>query len=107
MSENYISLDRYRALCCEHGERQPSGQDDLAGFLHRLGIILNYKDDPRLRDTSVLNPNWVTTGIYALITAKVVAERKGVLSLHDLSTLLPDGNYPAEKHHFLLELMRK
>jgi len=35
----------------------------LTGFLHDLGIALNYKDDPRLRFAYVLKPDWVTGGI--------------------------------------------
>jgi hypothetical protein len=26
--------------------------------------VLHFVDEPRLRDTSVLNPHWVTDGVY-------------------------------------------
>ena len=44
------------------------------GFLHDLGIALNYKNDPRLRFAYVLKPEWVTKGIYALLHAFIPAE---------------------------------
>ena len=103
MKENYLSLDRYRELCRELGETDIQAQDDLAGYLHCLGIALNYRDDPRLRDTSVLNPRWITDGIYRLLNSELVAERHGELRLSDLGRLLPAQDYPAEKHGFLLE----
>jgi internalin A len=107
MKENFMSLDRYRELCRQHNEMDVKAQDDLAGYLHCLGIALNYKDDPRLRDTSILNPHWVTAGIYKLLNAEKLAKDKGVLSLRELSALLPPQDYPEEKHEYLLELMRK
>ncbi len=79
MQENYLSLDRYRDLCRQQGEQDEKAQDDLAGFLHCLGIALHYRDDPRLRDTSILNPHWVTNGIYRLLDAERLAENKGIL----------------------------
>jgi internalin A len=58
MPENYLTFDRYRQICAEYGETDAQGQEYLAFFLHILGIALNYKDDPRLRYTYVLNPHW-------------------------------------------------
>jgi internalin A len=79
----------------------------LRWVLHCLGIALNYRDDPRLRETSVLKPEWVTQGIYKILNAKKLAERQGELHLSDLKDLLPKERYPEDKHLFLLELMRK
>jgi internalin A len=56
MTQNYISFERYRTICCEDGESDHTAQNSLAVHLHNLGIALNYKDDPRLCDTHVLNP---------------------------------------------------
>jgi internalin A len=79
----------------------------LRWVLHCLGIALNYSDDVRLRETSVLKPEWVTEGIYSILDARKIAERQGELHLDDLRQLLPARRYPEDKHLFLLELMRK
>jgi internalin A len=55
----------------------------------------------------VLNPHWVTGGIYRILNADVLAERAGVLHLNDLSDILPASSYPPGMHMFLLDLMRK
>lgn len=107
MADNYISFEQYRAICQTDGETDYGAQDSLAVHLHSLGIALNYKDDPRLRDTHVLNPHWVTNGIYTLLNADELAHNKGELEATCLSRNLDPQNYPAERHGFLLELMRK
>jgi internalin A len=107
MQANYISYDEYRKSCRENGEGEGSAQEALASYLHSLGIALNYKDDPRLRDTHVLNPRWVTEGIYKILNAEDMARRKGELQVDALRGVLDPADYPPERHGFLLELMRK
>jgi internalin A len=107
MRDNYLTFERYRAVCRDEGEADAKAQEDLAGFLHALGVALNYRDDPRLSDKHVLNPHWVTEGLYTVLNAKRLEESHGQLSVHDLDRLLPAAIYPREMHAYLLELMRK
>ncbi|NET39396.1 MAG: TIR domain-containing protein, partial [Cyanothece sp. SIO1E1] len=107
MSNNYISFEQYREICQQDGEQDLGAQDSLAVHLHSLGIALNYKDDPRLRDTHVLNPRWVTNGIYTLLNAHELTATQGELEITCLERTLDLNNYPPERHGFLLELMRK
>ncbi len=107
MSENYLTYERFREICKELGESIPSDQDRLAEHLHNLGIALNYKDDPRLRDMHVLNPHWLTNGIYTLLNAKEVKENRGELDISLLPHLLDPRDYPPARHAFLMQLMRK
>ncbi|HUT34009.1 MAG TPA: COR domain-containing protein [Planctomycetota bacterium] len=107
MKENYLTFDKYRGICDANGESGREAQDALATHLHNLGIALNYRDDPRLRGMHVLNPRWVTQGIYAILTDRKLAARRGELSLPYLGAILDPQAYPEELHGFLLELMRK
>jgi internalin A len=107
MTESYLSFEQFEEVCRNHGESDAAAHADLAGYLHDLGIALNFKDDPRLRETHVLNPHWVTGGIYRILNAKILASRKGVLHLTDLPDILPTDSYPRKMHMFLLDLMRK
>jgi GTPase SAR1 family protein len=102
-------LNEGKLILVGRGEvgKDESDQNTLRWVLHCLGIALNYRDDSRLRDTSVLKPEWVTQGIYKIVNAKKLAERQGELDLIDLQQLLPKDRYPHDKHLFLLELMRK
>lgn len=107
MTEDYLTFERYRQICRDSGEGDPERQEKLSVYLHRLGIALNYKEDPRLQDTHILNPHWVTEGIYTILNAEVLAKQKGELLVEDLPSVLDIRKYPSERHSLLLELMRK
>jgi internalin A len=107
MKKNYLSFEEYRSECATLGEEDPQAQESLAFHLHNLGIALNYKDDTRLKDTHVLNPHWVTSGIYKILNANRLEKQKGEISLKDLPSILDAQGYPEEMHGFLLDLMKK
>jgi len=107
MSENYVTWEEFQEICRARGVDDAKSQKELAGFLHILGIALNYRDDPRLRETHVLNPRWVTEGIYTLLRAGQKEERKAVLAKSDLGAILNTKSYPPSRHDFLLRLMEK
>jgi internalin A len=107
MKQNYLTYDEYRAKCAKLGETDSTAQEKLTVYLHRLGIALNYREDPRLRDTHVLNPHWVTNGIYTILNSQLIKERHGDIHLEDLSQLLDSTEYPPGMHRFLMDLMKR
>jgi internalin A len=108
LGESFIAFDEYRKICEELGEHDPQAQERLAGFLNALGIALNFREDQHLREETVLNPHWITEGVYQIITSKVLARQKGELRLADLSVILKSRKeYPPRMYGFLFELMRK
>jgi hypothetical protein len=62
MKDSYINYNTYAARCAELGEPDHAKQEELAAWLHDLGVALNYARDPRLRDTTVLRPDWLANG---------------------------------------------
>ena len=107
MRKNYLSFEEYRKVCEKLGEKDPKAQEALAFYLHSLGIALNYKDDPRLQDTHVLNPHWVTNGIYKVLNSEKLEKQKGEIRLNDLSKILDAKKYLTKMHSFLFDLMKK
>jgi internalin A len=105
MGTDYVTFEEYRAICKKHGEDDPEQQTALAGFLHDLGIALNYKDNPRLRFGYVLKPEWVTGGIYALLHASIAG--KGLVSRAEAEQVLAQKNYTPESAGFILDLMEQ
>ncbi len=105
---DFISYEKYQEYC--HNTDITSSQDQkvLVEFLHDLGIVLNYQDDPRLKETNVLNPEWVTSGVYDILNNSELFKKKGLLELTDLNRILkqPD-RYPDNKRPFLMGLMEK
>lgn len=58
-----MTLDEFREICRRSGETEPDKQESLARLLHKLGVVLHFVDEPRLRDTTVLDPHGVTDGV--------------------------------------------
>ena len=108
--ENYIPIEKYRAICARHGVKRPESQDRLIRFLHDLGVVLNFQDpdDPYgQNDPFVLNPEWVTGGVYAIVNDKELkGKRDGLLTREKLGTVLNalDG-YPRNRHDFIVRKM--
>ena len=107
MPEDFVSFDEFRRICEDAGEPDAESQDSLAAFLHTLGVALNYREDPRLRDLHVLKPKWVTEGIYAILNDKALALGRGEITLAQLSKVLDPKRYPRHRHPYLFDLMRK
>ncbi|MCZ8066992.1 MAG: leucine-rich repeat domain-containing protein [Microcystis sp. LE17-20D] len=108
-SYDFISYEKYQEMCQKAEIKEASDQKSLVQFLHDLGIVLNYQDDPRLNETNVLNPEWVTDGVYDILNNHdLMVQKKGILSLPDLENILKQTQrYPENKRRFLMDLMGK
>lgn len=108
LQKNYIPYDEYEQICAEKGIAQTEKQKILVGLLHDLGIVLNFHDDPNVNDTHVINPEWLTTGIYQIINyPDLTTKYKGLLSFSLLAKILATNQYPAHKHKFIIAMMKK
>jgi internalin A len=107
MRRDFITYDEYEQICQEENVRDELSRKTLIGYLHDLGVVLNFQDDDRLRDTNVLNPKWVTEGVYQLLTSYKVAQDKGHLSLKQMEKLLEPEKFPRNRHRFIIEMMEK
>lgn len=112
-SRNFIDIEDYRGICREHTVDKEEEQNVLLRFLHDLGNVLNFGDpeDPyQLRDTNILNPEWVTEGVYKIINDRGLKEQKdkGVLAIGKMGVILEDKQrYPKKRHGFIIDMMRK
>jgi len=108
MKASFVTFQDYRQICTDEGVETEGAQDTLATILDCLGIALNYRDDPRLRDTSVLKPRWLVDGIYKILRWLHKQETNGVMRLADFTQALKSKkDYPPDMHRFLLALMEK
>jgi internalin A len=106
---DFISYEKYQDICAQSGIADPSYQKNLVGILNDLGVVLNFQDDPRLNETNVLNPEWVTSGVYDILNNHaLMTEKKGILDISTLNSILKEPQrYPENKRHFLMGLMEK
>jgi len=111
MKEHFISYKQYQDLCVKQKITTKDSQDTLVDFLNDLGVILHFNDFDLL-DTHVLEPRWVTEGVYKIINSKLLAEKAGILKLDRLGEILAKSKkdkyyYPPDKYRFVIELMMK
>ena len=100
---DYLSYNDYREMCREQGIDREDQRRTLVAYLHELGIALNFPEHPDF----VLNPEWVTEGVYRILHSPLLHENQGVMLRQDLSRILPEDRYPREKHQLILDLMRR
>lgn len=111
MEKDFISYEEYKAICKKENINDKEAQGTLVDFLNDLGIVLHFKDF-KLKETHVLNPEWVTTAVYKIINSNKVAAANGLLQLRHLDEILEkkesdDYYYPADKYKYIVELMQK
>jgi internalin A len=108
MDCDFIPYSDYIGICCRNDVYEGHNQEQLIDLLHNLGLVLNFREHPLLKDTNVLNPDWVTAGIYALLSDEdLKTKTKGILTHVDLSRVLDGERYPPERHRYLTDLMQE
>jgi small GTP-binding protein len=107
LDEDYIAYSDYERICARHGVADATACESLIGFLHDLGTVLCFREDPRLLDTNILNPEWVTGGVYRLLNSLVAAQHKGLLTLTEIGSILDAGGYPRERRAFIVDVMKR
>lgn len=107
--ENFIPYQTYLEICAS----KDIGDDEalsLAKYLHDLGIILFYHDDPLLKNLVILSSEWGTDAVYKVLDEQeqLLKARNGILRMEDLPKIWTDtARYPERLHPYLLNLMEK
>ncbi len=65
------------------------------------------QDDPRLEALGILNPQWVTNGVYKILNLHTLFRDKGVLTISMLDEILNLPEYPHGKRLFIVDMMKK
>ena len=104
---NFITHDKYLEICEEENVVDEDSQHALFNVLHDLGIALHFQDDPRLESLGILNPQWVTNGVYKILNSHELFKNKGVLERSMLNEILNAPEYPSNKRLFIVDMMRK
>jgi internalin A len=93
----HISHEEFVKICERHGVTDAKDQDTLLDLLHDLGTVLYFRDadgNPLLPALGVLNPNWVTGGVYRIVTNAALKDKfKGKLSMTLLREILHEPAY--------------
>ena len=113
--KDYISSDEYRKICADNHIADAKLQYGLLGYFRDLGVAYFYESgdlDHNLESVRVLNPEWLTNGIYRLILR---TKESGFLTIKEIEKTLR-ATYPGDIHReisytpleteFVLHVMR-
>jgi internalin A len=111
MEEHTLSLQQWAKHCCRKKVTSPEAQRELLHLCDRLGTVRYFPsrdtDPPELRETAILNPEWVTLGIYALFDDPELKKRGGLLDRSQMACILERRQYPSNHQHLIEEVMRR
>jgi len=102
--KEHLAMEDFRDLAAEYKAEEP---EELLQALHALGISFWY---PKIEgcDTLILNPDWITDGVYAIVNWLANQSKHG-LKLTDLKKVFNKNHfdrYPESKHRFLFDLVK-
>ncbi|MDR0969070.1 MAG: hypothetical protein LBM67_00850 [Lentimicrobiaceae bacterium] len=102
-NKEYITKDDFEKIAKKNGV---DDFDRLLKNLHALGICLRY-ENMGFFNTLVLNPEWISQGIYKIINW-VHNNNKHSISAEDFSAVFEQdiARYPKDKHSYFFELMK-
>lgn len=115
IGKNYITYETYQEWCKEEDYNEADRQKSLLKILDSIGSIVFF-DKPILNQLQVLNPEWLTTGAYAILVAEKTRTNKGHLSWEDLKEIFKEKKeifsnkeisikYNENQFQFIIELM--
>lgn len=102
-----LTVADYTKLCLKHKEEERKWQMWLLGFLHDLGVVVCFHDDPQLANDGVLDPQWVVDGIYTVLNEPTLKGGDGLVKRQQIRQLLPTADYSDDDLRVLLDMMEK
>ncbi len=106
-SEKYIRLDRFYELCDEEPILLSKEQAHLCLlYLRALGEVV-YFEDKELRNFIFLDHNWLTEGVYYILSDTEIESAKGRFTRKQAFNKWESRGYTEESKSMLLRLMLK
>lgn len=92
VNKNFIAYNEYDLICDHNKYYNETNRKNLLKQLDKIGSIVFF-DRPILEELQVLNPDWITTGAYSVITSEITRVNKGHLNSKDLKEIFKDEKY--------------
>ena len=85
----YVHYDEYIKICLANNYPDADRQKGLLVQLDDIGSIVFFDRDD-INHLQVLNPEWITTGAYAILTSAITHANNGYLTMTDLSEIFKE-----------------
>ena len=103
---NSINRRQFLTLCRKFGISDERDAMQLSEYLHNVGDILHFEDDPILANLVILKPTWALDAVYRVLDNEEITFNWGQFSRQQLRTLWHEENYENHREQ-LLRLMQK
>lgn len=108
IGKDFISYTEFIEISQKNGNIAPNKEINLLSeYLHDVGEIIHFKDDSILKNIVIINPQWATQAVYALIDTIPVQKNNGLFNIFDLENFWDLRKYPIEMHIIIVQLMEK
>jgi Leucine-rich repeat (LRR) protein len=102
----YISQQDYFDIYSRHLPFDRVKALHLSAYFHDLGVFLHFQKDPLLARTVILQNNWATEAVYALLDDETIKGKLGRFTQVDYERIWHKPGY-ADMHPELLALMQR
>jgi len=81
---NYINIKDFSEICHEFGILEEEQKEFLLDYLHDLGVILHFSDEPKLDQIIFLKPQWAMGALYSIIDHTKARDNYGHFTKEEL-----------------------
>jgi len=86
-SKHYLDEGRFKAICSNYGINEKAGRLNAIHFFNDLGLLLHF-EELNLAQYYVLDPYWITYGVYQIVTSSEAGRLKGIVGMDRLEYII-------------------
>ena len=86
-AKHFIDEGRFISICRTHKLTNNRAQKNAIRFLNDLGLLLHF-DNLSLSEYYVLDPYWITYGVYQIITSQYAGKQNGKVAIDKLEYIV-------------------
>lgn len=86
-SNHFLDESKFLDICRRHNLKKREAQKNAINFLHDLGLVLHF-DQINLSEYYVLDPYWITYGVYQILTSAFASKGKGIVDMNKLEFII-------------------
>jgi internalin A len=110
--QHYLTYETYLEICKQNHLKDEAAQKLLLRYFNTIGAVTWFGEDTYLKFLHVLKPEWITQGVYKILTAEKTARLFGQIRVSDFKELLQPvntGDYTYDEAHYgyILSMMKK
>jgi internalin A len=96
-TKHFLDENRFLQVCKKFKLKETREQRNAINFLHDLGLVLHF-EDINLSEYYILEPYWITYGVYQILTSAYAGKMKGVVSMNKLEFIVNEEEDKEEKY---------